>query len=80
MTETLEFKAWLKRHDNKFRSYTPDQIAAVALACGFQLHIVCPSICDRTMTLKRMFEFWESPLAGKWMKVCQYNNGMEDAA
>jgi hypothetical protein len=77
VVESRAFHVWLRRNNNHLRPYAPDEIAQLAIACGFNLLTICPGVTDHLQHLKRLMQFWESPLAEKWMRVCQYENGRD---
>jgi hypothetical protein len=72
-----EFQAWMKKNYGHLRSYAPDEIANVALACGFPLEDICPSVCDHVSHLRRLILLWESPLLGQWLDLCHYEKGTD---
>lgn len=73
-----EFITWLKRNSSHLREYTPDEIAHLALHCGFRLDVVCGATADHFTYLKRIIRFWDSPFAGKWVNLMMYDNGKGD--
>lgn len=79
MNDSQEFQGWLKKNATHLRSYAPDETANVALAVGFPLEVICPAVCDHVSHLKRLLTFWESPLAEKWMRLTEYEKGLEAA-
>ncbi len=78
ITESVEFHRWLKRHDSQLRNYAPDEIANLAIACGFELPTICSGVNDRMSLICRLMAFWESPFAGQWIKLATYENGLDD--
>jgi len=74
-SESRAFGRWLKRHNNQLRQYAPDEIARLAMACGFELKTTCPLITDQVAYLQRLIKFWESPLSGKWLRLTLYERG-----
>ncbi len=78
ITESVEFHRWLKRHDNQLRSYAPDEIASLAIACGFDLLTICAGVNDRLALIRRLMAFWESPFASQWIKLTSYDNGLDN--
>lgn len=71
-----EFETWLKTNKH-LRFYAPDEIASVALRCGWELKEVCAGINDHVARIKRMMVFWESPLSEKWMRAQTYEHGTD---
>lgn len=77
LQEYVQFSQWLKSHDAHLRYYAPDEIARLALTCGFDLSIICPNVCERINRIDRLMKFWESPLAEKWLRLVDYESGIE---
>ncbi len=77
MTESQEFKIWLRKNHNYLRSCTPDQIAYFALLNGFSSSQVYGGTSDWVVHIKRLLTFWESPLSEKWMRVCSIERGTD---
>ncbi len=77
ITESREFHVWLKRHDNHLRAYAPDEIARLALLCGFEISTVCSGVNDQLAFIRRLMRFWESPFSGKWMRIVKYESGLD---
>jgi hypothetical protein len=76
--EIQEFGRWLRTNDNKLRTYAPDQTATLALVCGFPREIVYAGINDQLIHIKRMLTFWESPLAEQWLRMVDYDRGINE--
>lgn len=72
-----EFHQWLKDNDTHLRSYTPDEIARLAIACGFPLYAICPNVIEKVIHIGRLTKFWESPLADKWLNLVEYETGFD---
>lgn len=75
LEESVAFHRWLKRNDNRLRNYAPDEVAHLALACGFDIPTICPGINSRMETIRRLMSFWESDLSEKWMRVTAIQHG-----
>ena len=73
-----EFEKWLHHNHRHLMTYAPDEIARVALMAGFGLEEICGGVCDRVTHIKRLMDFWESPLMGKWLHVASYERGTND--
>ncbi len=73
----MEFAQWMHKHSNKFRLYAPDEIARLALSCGFPIEVACTHISDYVTHVDRLLKFWESPLAGKWMTLREHETGKD---
>lgn len=78
-TETVEFNNWLKKNSNRFRSceYGTDQVAMLAILCGFPRTIVFSGINDELTRVKRLVDFWGSPFLDKWIRLASYERGTE---
>lgn len=72
--ERLEFKAWLKLNQNRLRRYAPDEIAYLARLNGFDLSVICSDVSDQVTHIKRLMDFWESPLNGQWLDLVSYSS------
>lgn len=71
------FRQWLHKNHTLLRSYSPDEIARLAMACGFPIEVICPNVCDLVSHLKRLLTFWESPFISQWLALCNYERGVE---
>jgi hypothetical protein len=75
--EAQELHTWLRRNDTTLRKYAPDELAHMAILCGFSLSASCAGVIDRVTLIRRLISFWESPLAEKWMRLVSYDNGRD---
>lgn len=74
----MTFRQWLKKNDNRLRGYSPDEIAELALACGFTLTEICPDVIEHLSFLRRLQYLWESPLLPQWLELRNYETGKDD--
>lgn len=70
-----EFKQWLKKNHNYFRSCTSDEIAYFALMNGFSLEEACGGTNDFLIHIKRLLTFWENPLSEQWLNLVSHERG-----
>jgi len=75
LDEARDFRDWLRSNRTHLNSYAPDEIAMLALSCGFSHVLIYGEICDNITRLKRLMLFWESPLSEHWMDVTSYQRG-----
>jgi hypothetical protein len=77
LDSVVEFRTWLKSNDTHLRSYAPNEIAQLAITCGFKLDVICPGVMDQVAMIQRLMRFWESDLSGKWLALTEYESGLE---
>jgi hypothetical protein len=75
MNEHSELKKWLKKNGQHLRGYAPDEIAYLAITCGFTGPDLYAGLNDHLGHLKRLFTLWESPFLEQWLSLCSYNRG-----
>lgn len=63
------FAEWFKKNEEHLRNYAPDEIARVALVCGFVMPEIAPKVADWIAVSKRKLALWESPFHEKWMRA-----------
>jgi hypothetical protein len=73
-----DFKAWLQNNQRILQGYRPDEVARLAMACGFHVDQICGPVADGVMKIKRLLEFWENPFSEKWMRATEIQNGHDD--
>jgi hypothetical protein len=76
--EETEFRNWLRKNSDTLRRYAPDEIAVMAITCGFDRETVCGPICDRVTFIRRLMKFWESDLAELWMRARECETGRDE--
>ena len=79
MNDSQKLTQWMKRNSTTLRRYAPNEIAWLARQNGFSLELACRNISDHVTRLKRLYTFWASPLADKWMNVVSYERGHDVA-
>lgn len=78
MQEQRQFISWLRHNNQHLRTYAPNEIAHLAMHCGFSLDVICGPTADHFTHLRRIIRFWESPFAGKWVALAMYEHGKGD--
>lgn len=72
-----DFQKWLHKNHSVLRGYGSDQIAYFALMNGFPREEIYGNVCDHVTHIKRLLTFWENPLIGNWLSLCNYERGID---
>lgn len=78
MTESQEFKAWLRKNHSYLRSCTPDEVAYFAIQNGFSTAQIYGGTSEWVTHIKRLLTFWESPFSEQWMILCSIQRGTDE--
>lgn len=77
MFDQDELHLWMKSHHEHLRSYSSNEMALLAMSCGFSIESVAPKVCDYVIQMKRLLTLWESPFFMNWLNVTSYERGKE---